>query len=77
MESKLREILADVFDVNAEDSDDSLTAENVNLWNSLNHLRMITVIEEEFQVTFAMDEIGQMTSYASIVEVLSKHIQKK
>ena len=75
MEAALKEILADIFDVHVENIDSTFTEENIELWDSLNHLRMITAIEERFNVGFAMDEIGQMTSYDAIIKTVNKHVQ--
>ncbi len=75
MEGQLKEILEDVFNVDAENIDNSFTIETVELWDSLNHLRMVTAIEERFNVRFAMNEIGLMTSYGAIVRAVNKHVQ--
>ncbi len=75
MEAQLKEILEDMFDVDAENIDNTFTPETVELWDSLTHLRMVTAIEERFNVRFAMDEIGQMTSYDAIVRAVNKHLK--
>lgn len=34
-----------------------LTADAVETWDSLTHLRLITAVEERFRVRFSMDEV--------------------
>ena len=77
MESVVKEILADIFDIDADDVGENFTPESVELWDSLNHLRMVTAIEDRFRVTFTMEEIGQMTSYDVIVKTVRNHVQQR
>lgn len=77
METQLKEILENIFDVDAENIDSNFTPETVELWDSLNHLRMVTAIEERFNVRFTMEEIGQMASYDAIVRAVNKHDQNQ
>ncbi len=77
METAIKEILADIFNLEGNVIDENFTPQNVELWDSLNHLRMITAIENQFKVTLTMEEISQMNSYNAIVETVHKHVQEQ
>jgi acyl carrier protein len=44
--------------------------EDVPQWDSLGHMRLVTVLEETFGVQFEVDEITEMSSCRKIVEIL-------
>lgn len=72
-EEKLKEVIADTFDIDEDDINDDTCNDNVEKWDSLNHLRLVTALEAEFSVTLTMDEIGNMSTYPLIRELITKH----
>jgi len=55
--AKLVEIVAELFDLEAAAVDAALTPEDVELWDSMNHLRLVSAVEEEFGIKLSMQEI--------------------
>ena len=72
MNSKLREIVAELFDLDPALVKDELTPEDVELWDSLNHLRLVSAVEEEFQVKLSMKEIESIRSLAVLHELIEQ-----
>ncbi len=68
-------IFSDVFDSEAFDFSDDLTSEGMEAWDSLRHIRLIMATEEEFGVSFTIDEIEELTSVRSFVEHISSKVQ--
>lgn len=64
MNDRLTEIVADVLDLDPAQIDDELTPEDAELWDSLNHLRLVTAVEQEFGVKLSMQEIESIKSLA-------------
>lgn len=62
MNGKLVEIVAELFDLDLTGVDDALTPEDVELWDSMNHLRLVSAVEEEFQIKLSMQEIESIRS---------------
>jgi acyl carrier protein len=60
--AKLVEIVAELFDLAPATVDDALTPEDVELWDSMNHLRLVSAVEEEFQFKLSMQEIESIRS---------------
>ena len=76
MENQLKSILGKVFDLEAEEIEDETSPENVGLWDSLNHLRLISEIEKVFRIRLSMKEVRSMVSYAKIREIVVQHLQE-
>jgi acyl carrier protein len=64
LNEKLVEIVAELFDLEPTAVDDALTPEDVELWDSMNHLRLVSAVEEEFQIKLSMQEIESIRSLA-------------
>lgn len=66
LEDKLVEIVAELFDLEPTAVDDRLTPEDVELWDSMNHLRLVSAVEEEFGIKLLMQEIESIRSLAAL-----------
>jgi len=72
MENKLEQILVDVLEVKQGDINDDMSPVSVDTWDSMNNLKLITMIEGEFNIEFTMDEIGEMMNVGGIKQMLNK-----
>jgi len=57
MLERLRTIAAEIFGLGAEEIELSMTPEDIEKWDSLNHLRLITAVESEFNIRLSMSQI--------------------
>jgi acyl carrier protein len=71
MEDKLREIMADILNMPAEEISSDTSADSVASWDSLAQINLANAIEEEFGISFSVQEIEAMKSYDDIVSTLS------
>jgi acyl carrier protein len=74
VEERLRRVLGEVFEMEEGEIDSDSSPENVALWDSLHHLKMITELEAVFDVRFSMREIRSMTTFPKIKEILAFHL---
>jgi len=74
MSDPLKEVLGSVFDIPADEIDDRTSPENVGLWDSLNHLRMVSEIEKTFRIRLGRKEIREMVTFARIREIVGRHV---
>ena len=72
-ETKLKSVLATVFDVDPASIDDTTSIDTVEKWTSLNHLNLVLALEETFNVSFTEAQTVEMLSYPLIVSVLGEH----
>jgi len=73
MEIRLREILADVLDVDPQLTGD-LRRDDESGWDSMAHLRLITAIEQAFDIQFTMREIEEIRSYGDLRDRVAAHL---
>lgn len=74
MEEQVKAIMADLFTVAEASIDDRTSMETVERWDSLAQIDLIAALEEEFGVTFEVEEFEIMTSYPEVLDVLSEKI---
>ena len=74
MDKQLKHIMSDVINMKESDINDHTSIKNVEQWDSLKHMELITAIEQHFGIMLAANEIAEMTSMAVIKKVLSSRI---
>ena len=66
----LRDIMADVFDDDDLHIDEHTTADDVEEWDSLSHVRLIVAIERKFGIRFKNSEIEGLQNVGDLVRVI-------
>jgi acyl carrier protein len=74
MEERIKQIMADVLDLDPDSIDESTEMDVIESWDSLNHIQLCLSLEQEFQISLGVSEIESMFSYSNILEVLQKRI---
>ena len=69
--TSLQNTFRDVFDDEQLQLRDELSPETLEAWDSLGHIRLISALEDELQLSFTLDEIEAMNSVANILAVLA------
>ena len=67
---QLTEVFRDVFDDDELVIDASTTAQDVEGWNSLAHIRLVVSIEKAFKLRFSAAEIGNLKNVGDMVELI-------
>jgi acyl carrier protein len=70
MNERLREMLSEVLDLPPSRITPNLRRADTGSWDSINHLRLITMLETEFGTSFTMDEIASAQTPADLVRVM-------
>ena len=55
MEEKLKKIMASVFEVSEKEINEETSPDNLDNWDSLRQLNLVSVLEEEFEVELTED----------------------
>ena len=61
-----------VFETDLSMINESASPETIENWDSLKHMNLIAVLEEEFNITFSDDEIIEMLSYELIIKIMKE-----
>lgn len=69
---KLESIFKTAFDKSDLVITDQSTKNDIEEWDSLNHLNLVVELEDAFKIKFSVDEIEKMNSVATILSVLNK-----
>lgn len=72
-ELKLKQVLADLFDMPAEKVGDDTSPDTVSKWDSVNHLSLVLAIENAFDVSLTEEQSVEILSYPLIKAVLQEH----
>ena len=67
---KVSEIMEDVFDVDDLAYDDSLSAADVEEWDSLSNIRFMVAVERAFGVRFSNSEIEGLDNIGELVDLI-------
>jgi acyl carrier protein len=67
----LRRVFGEVFEGEPFEFSDALARENLQAWDSLGHIRLISATEEAFDIRFTIEEIENLTSVGRMVECIS------
>jgi acyl carrier protein len=51
----------------------ALEYQSIETWDSVGHMSLIVAIEEEFGISFEMDDILEFSSYSKGMEILHKY----
>ncbi|MEH6450102.1 MAG: acyl carrier protein [Oleispira sp.] len=71
--SVTQEIFRDIFDEDDMLIQDSTNSDDIEEWDSLNHINLVTSIEKEFNIRFAL---GELVSLKNVGEMLNLIIEK-
>ncbi len=72
-EQKIRQVIADLFNIPVGEVTDTSSAETIKNWDSVQHLNLVLALEESFGIQFEPDEIENLQSVDGIVEAIGKH----
>ena len=72
MESRIKEIIARVLNVDLGVVTDDLSSGDISQWDSVGNLAIISTIEQELEVEFPLEDLFDLTSVKSIVDEVNK-----
>ena len=73
MREKLYEIVANVFNVELSKINDETSPENLEQWDSFNFYVLLDEIENQFSITFNLDETLEIKKIGDFKQLLEKN----
>ena len=70
----VKEIMIDTFDVDDLALTRQTTAEDVEEWDSLSHIRLMVAVERRFKVRFTNAEIESMGNVGDLVDLIGAKV---
>lgn len=71
---KIDEILCNVFRLKINELNDNLRMEDVEKWDSLTHMDLITSLEDELDIQLTMDDIMSMKDIKTIKSIVQEKL---
>ena len=66
----LDEVFQDVFDDESIHVEASTTADDIEDWDSLEHINLVVAIENKFGIKFTMNEVTTLKNVGEMVDVI-------
>ena len=75
--SQVRDILADVLDLPDLSVTQQTTAEDVEGWDSFNHINIVVAVESKFGIKFHTAEVEELRNVGDLVELVEKKLANR
>tara|TARA_Y100000748_G_scaffold302082_1_gene303577 strand:- start:886 stop:1125 length:240 start_codon:yes stop_codon:yes gene_type:complete len=72
--NSVKKIISEIVDMPINDIPDNASPNIINEWDSMNHLKIILSIEEEYNIKLTKDEIISMINTEIIVGIIETYI---
>ncbi len=73
---RLNSVFRDFFDDDDIELDEDTTADDIDDWDSLSHITLMSAVEEEFGLRFTMGEVSGMKNVGEMAEIIKKRGKK-
>ena len=67
---RLNEVFQDVFDDETITVQDNTTADDIEDWDSLEHINLVVAVEKCFRMKFTMGEVTGMKNVGAMVDII-------
>ncbi len=71
---QVREVASDVFGLSPSEVTEGTSPENVESWDSVQHLNLVLALESRFGVQFAPEEIEKLKSVGAAAALIATKI---
>ena len=75
LKNELRKIIIEQFKIKKSKINKNLSADNIDKWDSLGHMILVSTIEKKFTIKFKNDDIPNILDEKAIYKKLSKKIK--
>lgn len=71
--TKLNTVFRDVFDDSSITVNDATTANDIDDWDSLEHINLVVAVEKCFQIKFTMGEVSNFKNVGEMVDTIMRY----
>ena len=68
-------IFRDIFDEDDLMISDTTSSDEIEDWDSLNHINLVSAIEKEFKIKFTLIEINTLNNVGSIIDLVLEKLK--
>ena len=70
----VQDIFRDIFDEDDMVIEDKTNSDDVEEWDSLNHINLVSAIEKEFKIKFALVELMTLKDVGAMVDLMMEKL---
>ncbi len=71
---RLTNVFREFFDDDEIEIDAETTADDIDDWDSLNHITLMAAVEDEFGIRLSMGEVSGLDNVGALAEIIRKKI---
>lgn len=71
----LNEVFQDIFDDESITVTEKTSANDIEDWDSLEHINLIVAVEKRFSMKFSMPEVTGMKDVGEMVEIIKERVK--
>ena len=74
--NSVQDIFRDIFDEDAIVIENTTNSESIEDWDSLNHINLVSAIEKEFGIRFALGELMELKDVGSMIDLMLEKLNQ-
>ena len=71
----VQDIFRDIFDEDDMVLKDKTSSDDVEEWDSLNHINLVSAIEKEFEIRFSLGELMALKDVGSMIDLMVEKLK--
>ncbi len=71
----VQDIFRDIFDEDDLVISDSTSSDEIEDWDSLNHINLVSAIEKEFKIKFALGELMTLKDVGAMIDLMVEKLK--
>lgn len=75
IKEKLQEIFRDLFEEEDLIITKEMTADDIEEWDSLSHIQLIAMVQDEFKINFSISEIMSLDNVGDFIQLIESKVQ--
>ena len=73
----IKKIFCEILGVSESEVNDNTSYNSFERWDSLKHLELVSIFEDEFDIDVEMDDVIAMETFKKVKEIVGKYIDQK
>ena len=71
----VQDIFRDIFDEDDMVIEDKTSSDDIEDWDSLNHINLVSAIEKEFKIRFALGELMALKDVGAMIDLMIEKLK--
>mgnify|MGYP003981678145 CR=1 FL=1 len=72
---QVQDIFRDIFDEDDMVIEDKTSSDDIEDWDSLNHINLVSAIEKEFEIRFALGELMALKDVGAMIDLMIEKLK--